>query len=257
MRYRKSFYVSSHDVDVNNHIKPSSLQRFMMEAAMSQMKERGPSYGELFAMDQAFILTRVTIEIYAQIEQFTEIDVETWNCPAKGVTFNRCFMVYCGGKLMARAHTVWGVTSTKTGKLWKSNEVDISNYESEEELIMMLPTRLRFSKDLNFAPVGTKRVRYGEVDMNMHMNNTYYADVLWDYIPDILEKEVTSISLRYHGEAPLGSELSIMMDKLSMPMPQDERAEETYCFKSYIGEILNIEAMIGVRKTESWRTKYI
>ena len=253
MRYSKTFYVSTHDVDVNDHIKPSSLQRFMMEAAMNQMKDRKPSYGEMFLQDQAFILTRVTIEIFQQIVQYTDIEVQTWNCPAKGVTFNRCFEVYCDGVLMARGHTVWGVTSPSTGKLWKAAEVDISNYETEEELDMTLPTRFRFPKNLEFAPVGTKRVRYGEVDMNMHMNNTYYADVLWDYIPEVLDKEVTSVCLRYHAEAPLGGQMEISMAKLELPLEQDAAAEETYCFKSFVDGQLNIEAMIGVRKTESWR----
>ena len=85
------------------------------------------------------------------------------------------------------------------------------------------------------------------------MDNTYYVDVLWDYIPDILNKEVTSVSLRYHAEAPLGSELEIIMGQLPEPVPQDEQAEETYCFKSFVSGNLNIEAMIGVKKTKSWR----
>lgn len=253
MRYTKKFYVSTHDVDINNHIKPSSLQRFMMEAAMNQMMDRKPAYGELFKRNQAFILTRVTIEIFKQIEQFTEIEVQTWNCPAKGVTFIRCFEVYHGDILMARAQTVWGVADPKTGKLWKSAEIDISNYESEEELSMVLPTRFRFPKDLIFESVGTKKVHYGEVDMNMHMNNTYYCDVLWNYIPEILSKEVTSICLRYHAEAPLGGTLNISMSKLSEPLTQDAKAEETFCFKTIVGDQLNLEAMISVKQTKSWR----
>lgn len=255
MRYTKEFEVSSHDVDVNNHIKPSSLQRYMMETGMCQMRDRKPTYSELFAKDQAFILTRVTIEIFHQIKQFSTIKVQTWNCPAKGVTFNRCFEVFCDDRLMARAHTVWAVASPETGKLWKSSEVDILNYESEEALNMVLPTRLRFPKDLTFQSVGTKKVLYGEVDMNMHMNNTYYMDVLWNYIPDILNKEVTSVCLRYHAEAPLGGELDIQMTKLSEPLAEDKDAEETYCFKTFFGKDLNLEAMVGVKKTESWRTK--
>ena len=253
MRYTKRFEVSSHDVDVNDHIKPSSLQRYMMETAMCQMRDRKPAYGELFRKDQAFILTRVTIEIFHQIRQFTEIEVQTWNCPAKGVTFYRCFEVYCEGELMARCHTVWGVASPSTGKLWKAGEVDISNYESEEALDMTLPTRLRFPKDLEFQPAGTKTVLYGEVDMNMHMNNTYYMDVLWSHIPDVLSKEITSICLRYHAEAPLGETLDIKAAKLPAPLPEDGDAEETYCFRTFVGEDLNLEAMVGVRKTESWR----
>ena len=217
------------------------------------MRDRKPTYGELFHRDQAFILTRVTIEIFHQIRQFTEIEVHTWNCPAKGVTFNRCFEVYCEGRLMARCHTVWGVVSPASGKLWKAREVDLSNYESEEALEMNLPTRLRSAKDLTFEPVGTKKVLYGEVDMNMHMNNTYYMDVLWNHIPDILNKEVTSICLRYHAEAPLGADLQIQMTTLPTPHSEDNAAEETYCFKTFVNGELNLEAMVGVRKTESWR----
>ncbi|MBR3756135.1 MAG: hypothetical protein IKK48_03400 [Firmicutes bacterium] len=255
MRYTKLFEVSSHDVDVNDHIKPSSLQRYMMETGMCQMRDRKPTYGELFHKDQAFILTRVTIEIFHQIHQFSTIEVQTWNCPAKGVTFNRCFEVYCEGQLMARAHTVWAVASPTTGKLWRSSEVDISNYESEAELDMILPTRLRFPKDLMFERVGTKTVLYGEVDMNMHMNNTYYMDILWNYIPGIINKEITSICLRYHAEAPLGAELKLTMGNLSTPLAEDDKAKETYCFKTFVGDKLNLEAMVGVRDTKSWRTK--
>lgn len=255
MRYTKTFEVSSHDVDVNDHIKPSSLQRYMMETGMCQMRDRKPTYGELFHKDQAFILTRVTIEIFHQIRQFMEIEVHTWNCPAKGVTFNRCFEVYCEGQLMARAHTVWAVASPVTGKLWKSSEVDISNYESEAALDMTLPTRLRMPKDLQMDPVGIKKVLFGEVDMNMHMNNTYYMDVLWNYIPDILNKEITSICLRYHAEAPLGAELQLTMGRLPEPLPEDKDASETWCFKTFVGDELNLEAMVGVRGTESWRTE--
>ena len=50
---------------------------------------------------------------------------------------------------------------------------------------------------------------YSDVDINLHMNNTYYPDMLWGLIPDIQEKEVTSVNLRYQKEAPLGGEITI------------------------------------------------
>ena len=91
--------------------------------------------------------------------------------------------------------------------------------------------------------------------MNMHMNNTYYMDVLWNYIPDILQKEITSVSLRYHAEAPLGAELKIQMTKLPEPLAEDKNASETWCFKTFVGEELNLEAMIGVRTSDCCRCK--
>lgn len=253
MRYTKTFEVSSHDVDVNNHIKPSSLQRYMMEAAMCQMRDRKPTYAELFVQNQAFILARVTIEVLHQISQFALIEVQTWACPSKGAAFVRCFEVYCGDVLMARAHTVWGVVNTETKMLWKVDQVDISAYECEEALDMDLPTRFRIPRDLMLESVGTKTVLYGETDMNMHMNNTYYMDVLWNYIPDILNKEITSICLRYYTEAPLGADMQIQMEKLTEPLAEDKAADETWCFKTFVAGDLNLEAMVGVKATESWR----
>ena len=210
MRYIKEFEVSSHDVDINDHIKPSSLQRYMMETGMCQMRDRKPTYGELFHKDQAFILTRVTIEIFHQIKQFKPIKVQTWNCPAKGVTFTRCFEVFCKDRLMARAHTVWAVASPTTGKLWKSSEVDISNYESEAALDMTLPTRLRMPKDLELESIGTKTVLFGEVDMNMHMNNAHYSDMFCDYIPELVGRRLAGFSISYANEARLNEKFDVL-----------------------------------------------
>ena len=72
--------------------------------------------------------------------------------------------------------------------------------------------------------------------------------MLWGLIPEIQEKEVTSINLRYQKEAPLGGEISIYMAKLPAPVPEDADAEETYCFYTEVEAGTNVEAMIGVRR---------
>lgn len=248
MRYRENYLVTSHDVDVNNNMKPSLILRYMQETANHQMRDRKPSYYDLFFEGKSFIITRITIEVYEQIHQYDQIEVATWRCPEKGATFIRCYEITCGGKVAARGYSVWAVTNQKTGKLCKASEIDISNYDTDEPLDLKLPTRFRLPKDIEYVKAGEKEVFYSDVDMNLHMNNTHYPDMLWNFIPDVIEKEVTSINLRFMKEAPLGEKIDIYMGKLDASLPEDVNAQDTYCFASKVSEGVNVEAQIGMKK---------
>ncbi len=60
MRYTEKYKVTSHDVDVNNNMKPSLVLRYMQETANHQMRDRKPSYYDLFFAGKSFIITRIT-----------------------------------------------------------------------------------------------------------------------------------------------------------------------------------------------------
>lgn len=250
MRYTEKYKVTSHDVDVNNNMKPSLVLRYMQETANHQMRDRKPSYYELFFAGKSFIITRITIEVYEQIHQYDEIEVATWRCPEKGATFIRCYEITCDNRVCARAYSVWAVTNHQTGKLCKASEVDISNYDTDEPLSLSLPNRFRLPKTIDYIKAGEKEVFYSDVDMNLHMNNTHYPDMLWNFIPDVMSKEVTSVNLRFMKEAPLGGKVEIYMGKMDVPLSEDSEAEETWCFASKVEGEINVEAQIGVKRLE-------
>ncbi len=235
MYYSDKYTVTSHNVDVNNNLRPTMLAQFMQETANHHMRDRKPSYYDLFAVGKAFIVTRMAMEVEEQIHQYDNIEVKTWRCPEKAATFIRCFLIERDGKICARAYTEWAVANRNTGKLCRADEVDISNYESGEPLEMSVPIRFRFPKDTPWERVGSKTVMYSDVDMNMHMNNTRYMDMLWNYIPDIMDRKVNSISIRYMAEAPINSEPEIFM------APGEEPGQ--WYFMTRVGERTNIEAI--------------
>ena len=76
---------------------------------------------------------------------------------------------------------------------------------------------------------------YSDVDMNMHMNNTRYLDMLWNYIPEITGRKVTSMSIRYMAEAPINEDIEIYM------APGD--AAGRWYFKTEVDGKTNIEAI--------------
>lgn len=246
MKYSEKYTITSHDVDTNNNLRPSMVFRYMQETANHHMRDRRPSYDELFAEGKSFILTRISVEIYEQIHQYEEIEVKTWRCPEKAATFIRCWSIEHDGRIMARAYSEWAVANRNTGKLCRASEVDISNYDTDEPVELEIATRFRLPK-LDFSRVGERTVHYSDVDMNMHMNNTNYPNMICDYIPLINEREITSINLRFMAEGTLGEDLEIYMAKGEK---LDSRAKEMYYFFTKINGRTNIEAEIGVKDLE-------
>ena len=126
---------------------------------------------------------------------------------------------------------------------------DFSQYESGKLIDMNIPLKFHFPKKMNFTEAGSAHIYYSDVDMNRHMNNTNYPNLVWRYIPGVEGKEVTSINIRFMKEAPLGSDLKITMTAADPEMGKDPRAEELFAFRTEINGQTNVEALLGVRKT--------
>lgn len=250
MRYTEKYKVNSLDVDTNNNMRPSLVLRYMQETADHQMRDRKPTYIDLFSEGKSFIITRISIEIYDQINMYDEIEVSTWRCKEKAATYIRCYMIERNGKLMAKAYSAWTIANRNTGKLCKTSEVDISSYEIDEPVRLSIPTRFRLPPQFDYKKVGEKTVKYSDVDMNMHMNNTNYPNMICDFIPEIAESIITSINLRFMSEGPIDQTIEVFMAKGDRPLEEDREAEITYYFKSKVNNKTNIEAEIGIKKLQ-------
>lgn len=266
-KYQEMYYSMEHhigcmDVDVNNNIKPTELIKCIQETANGQMNARKPSYFELFWDRKAFIITRFSMEIYEQIHQFDDIETRTWTAGTRGATFFRGYEVVRNGRCVARASGDWAVVDTEDGHIYKTKEIDLSNYESADKPVLSIDEKLRLPKKLEMAGCGTHHVMLSECDMNMHMNNTQYANMLWNQIDGVLDKEITSFNIRFRAEAKCGSDIMIMRgvpgsrkakaddqnpDGLILPDYGDRAADELAVFRTETGGRTNVEAVFGLR----------
>ena len=251
MRFQEHFETASCMVDKNDNIRPSDLVRFMQETADHQMRDEKPSYADLFRQGQAFIVTRMVIQIHAQLHEYDKVDGYTWSAGHKGATFYRNYLLKRGDELAAEAYSEWTVVDHRTGKLCRVSDVDISNFSKDEMIEPQLPKRFRYPKGQEFEQLDTHIVRYSECDMNRHMNNAVYFNLLWDYIPGVSEKEVTSMNIRFMHEAAEGSSMEIYRTQLDPAVAGDAAAEEVYGFRTSVDGKTNVECVFGVRRTEN------
>lgn len=212
-QYEESCSLDTYRVDRNEIGKPSGLWQLMQEAASNQMATQKPSYTDLVDAGKALMLARVDLAIPEQIGLKEALVSSSWPCPSTRATFFRNYTLQRGTETVAFAATQWSLVDLASRKILKVEDVDFSNYwyGTYREL---LKDKFRIDKETLAAmqTVGQKEVRYSDLDYNGHMNNTYYLDVLCDYVPELATgtHRVSFARVHYSKEAPLGDVLTIL-----------------------------------------------
>lgn len=208
MKQIEHYRIPVHDTDLNNIVSASATLRYMQEAAHRQFETQHPTLDELRIQGKAFILSKLNMSIYNPIKAYDEIIVESWPCESKGVSFNRCGRILRDGNIVAELSSVWALVDIKTRRLLRVTDLDW-NVPSDDPLELDSPARIRIPKDIQLALVGERLIAYSDLDINEHMNNTNYPDMLCDYLPSMKGKRVVSISINYASELSNGETVKI------------------------------------------------
>lgn len=237
-QFEMPVYLTSNDVDLNGYGKASAYLRYMQEVGIYQMLRDLPSDDELRDRGQAFMVTRLDIKIYNHAPRGVELVGSSWACEGRRATFKRGYSISHGEMKIAEAYSQWTLVDLKDRKILKVENVDLSNYymgeykEFFDDKFKINPDEISL---MDF--VDTRKIYLRDIDRNGHMNNTYYLDMFFDYIPELIEgkSEVSAIRLHFAREAKLNENLKIKMGK----------RENSYIFQAINeDDLLNAEAEI-------------
>lgn len=214
MKWQEEYNVKFHDTDVNEVASVSNILKFMQETSMRHMKARKPSYEELFNDKKAFVLSSIRLEIYNPIYAYEDITVKTWACPSRGFSFMRSYSIERGGEIMAEAHSAWALVSTESKRLYKVAEVDLSNYDMDEPASLEGGLRIRIPSEVSMTLAGEYTVRYTDTDLNGHMNNTNYPDMIINTMPKPENLRIKSIGISFINEIKRGESVKLYLAKM-------------------------------------------
>ena len=209
MKYQENYNIKFHDTDVNEVVSVSQLLKLMQETSMRHMRERKPSYEELFNDKKAFVLSSIRLEIYNPIYAYEDVVAKTWACPSRGFSFLRSYSIERNGEIMAEANTAWALVSTEAKRLYKVDDVDLSNYDTEEMIELENPMRIRIPAEAQMSLAGEYTVRYTDTDLNGHMNNTNYPDMIVNCMQNPEKVRIKSIAISFISEIRRGDSVKI------------------------------------------------
>ena len=202
--FRIKTEVNVHDVDFNGVAKTSSIMRYIQTAAQNQLTESGMSYDNLKSRGKAFILSKIKLEVLKPLTAHIPITAVTYPCESRGFSFLRCYSLECDGEIVARAISMWALIDTETHALVRVNDFDLGLPTLPQNGLIMESMKLPSS----LIDIGGYGVHYGDVDQNMHMNNTKYPDMYSNFLP-LKDKMIKSITISYVNEAAIGDKLRI------------------------------------------------
>ena len=214
MKQEKKFTMETslgtYGCDRSRIAKLSGLLQITQDAGQKDMVRSRPSYEELQEKGQALMLSRLDLAVYDVLRYEEPVTVSTWACPSARATFPRMYFVERDGKTIVEVASQWALVEMETRKILKSDDADFSNFYMSD-YHDLFPGKFKISRDLQLEEVGRRRVNYSDLDYNGHMNNTYYADVLCDHVPELEAgtHRVSALRIHYSKEAPLGDVLTI------------------------------------------------
>lgn len=208
MKWTEKYKLGAAETDVNSIASPSAILRYMQDSSNSQMLALKPTYEELIDRGLSFVLSKITVSMYGTLKAHDSFEGETWACPSRGVTFNRCYRIKKGDSIIAEASSVWALLNVNERKLCRVSDVEL-NYGEDEPLELDVPARFRIPAEANLTLVGERIVEYADCDLNGHMNNTRYPDILCSYITSMKGVRASKMIISYVSEAPIGCSIKI------------------------------------------------
>ena len=215
MIFSQKFTTRWHDTDASRRVKPTQLLVYMQETSNSHLESLECNLDRLRdEKNLAFILSKTRLSLNAPLYAYEDIVVKTWTCESRGYAFSRFYEISRNGEVIACADTTWALISIENRQLLKVESFD-AGFEHEEPVDIGLPLRFRVPKNDTMELVGERNIVYSDLDYNMHMNNTKYADMLCDFLPYNDIGSIRGISMSYLHEAAFGDTIKIYRSKES------------------------------------------
>ena len=206
----KKFRIEDKHCDKKGELKLSALQLFMQECAGEDFDSYGTMGDEMRKNGMAFVLTRVTFDIFKKMSKGDLLEILTVHDHIEGISLIREFVITSDKGYCCRATTVWIVLNLNTRRIMRPTALEYypptlnlftQQVESEKRI---------FAKDETAELVCEIDINNSHIDENGHVNNTFYQDFAAKAIDGrYSDKFLKHIQISYVHEAFEGENLKI------------------------------------------------
>jgi medium-chain acyl-[acyl-carrier-protein] hydrolase len=209
--FEKSKLVNAYDVDLNNKLKLNTLFNFLQDVASSHADSLSLGFNDLILHDLGWVLSWAKVKIEKYPEFGETIKIRTWpKCRYKLFSMRDFFIYNSSGNILFRVSTAWLLINVKTKRI-----TDIKNlpqqiyYQPDQYAINEYPEKINSEKGKQF--LFNKKIRYSDLDINQHVNNTRYIELVLDCYSSEQHKNnyLKSLMVSFNAESFYDDELEI------------------------------------------------
>lgn len=204
-------FIAEYEVDMYENLKTSSLLRRMQEVGSLHLEAMNYSYEFIANKGYVYLLVNLRVVLHRPIKSHETIRFETWVTKNAGIRTYRNFAIYDKENIcVGEASTVWVLTNVSNHKIVKLSDSPITmKLNPDKKLSFPDANKVKIPKDLK--PMGERKIRYTDIDVNAHVNNSIYGDIFYDAYGMYFSKYfVNDFSINYRREAFLSDTINLM-----------------------------------------------
>ena len=208
--HTKTWEIYFSQCDPTAKLKLTELSNLFQLTASEHAVSAGLGFFDLQEYNQSWVLNRIRIEIDELPTWNDFVDVKTWVEVLKGAKSIRDFIIEKDGKKLVGASSMWAVFNTVKRRP-DILQIDTSHIERFPDL---KPTEVENSllkTDFGASKIIPYKVKFSDVDMVNHVNNTKYLEWCLDAInPEImLEHRIKALDMNFLKEISHRDEVEI------------------------------------------------
>lgn len=208
--YEEKFPVLQPECDLNGRFTLGGILRATQQAGTDQCEKLGVGGAYMLHFGAAWILAKVSVEVYGELRDGDRLRIVTEPFAPVHAVYQRVTSFYGeSGALLAQTDARWIMADIRTRHiLRRPPEGMVLPFQAESDKEHSL-TIFRASE---LTPGGEATASYSQCDINRHMNNTRYADLLCDALP-LTEWEAGNYAqkavINFRSELPLGGTMQL------------------------------------------------
>ncbi|HNP32609.1 MAG TPA: thioesterase [Flavobacterium sp.] len=215
----------------NGYLKYTDLCNILQLTAGVHAELGGLSFTDMQQHQQAWVLSRMRVEIKRLPKWRDVVTVKTWINSLENSRSIRCLEMYDGDEKIVGCETFWAVFNTET----RRPENLALAHDHFEKYPNDKATEIQFSKidtNIDKIPVTNKTVLLSDLDIVNHANSVKYLEWCLDYAEPrlLLNQQLKSFEMNYLKEVSLNETISIEKSIAQNPQIFTVNSSEKTCF---------------------------
>ncbi len=210
--YSHTYFLTAGECDAESRMPMPLIVSRLIEVATEHANAWGVGYSRLKESGQAWVLSRISVEMMEYPHVNEEYAITTWVESYNRHFSERNFVITAGGEEVGYARSVWMVIDTARRTLCDISQLSyISENVSERRSPMTPITRL--------TPVSARRSEsytfgYIDVDSNRHVNSVSYIKLLMNkWSLDFYDRHrIARLEMAYIKECLCGMTVNVLID---------------------------------------------
>ncbi len=221
--WEDTYLVSFYEVDAKNCVFLPNVWKYLQETAWNHAHHLGIGYSDLACRDYFWVLSRLAIEMKEYPQWGDKIRVKTWLMGNSRLFALRDFRVLKDDdQVIGGAKSAWVVLDLKTRKPQRIDPFleGLNSHPDQhgaEITLDKLPVSDVFDIETSYI------VRYSDLDIHQHVNNSRYIEWILDSYPLEMSQthQIATFEMNFLAESNFG-------DEIVVGSKQDEESNLTF-----------------------------